>query len=62
MFYKVTPELEDLFEHTLKLRQVLTPVLPPDAVNYIISLVAQDSAHRKYLKLIEPEAVSENAE
>ena len=62
MFYKVTPELENLFEHTLALRQMLSSALPPDAVNYIVSLVAQDSAHRKYLKLIEPEAVSENAE
>lgn len=49
----MSPELEELLHSTFKLRQTLSQVLPKEAVDYIIELIVQDSAHRKYLKLTE---------
>ena len=49
----MTPELEELLNKTLILRQALSQVLPMEAVNYILELIAKDGAHRKYLKLVE---------
>ena len=51
----MSPELEELLHSTFILRQTLLKVLQPEAVNYIMELIAKDSAHRKYLKLIEEE-------
>ena len=48
---KLTPELEELLAGTFKLRQTLSSVLPPEAVNYIIELIVKDGAHRKFLKI-----------
>lgn len=59
----MTPELEQFFHNTFVLRQTLSKVLPPEAVNYIMELIARDGAHRKYIKLMEEfekEASSEN--
>ena len=47
------PELEELLHNTFKLRQVLLQVMPVEAVNYFMELLAKDGAHRKYLKNIE---------
>lgn len=49
----MTAELENLLESTYKLRKTLEQALPPEAVNYLIELVAKDGAHRKYLKIVE---------
>ena len=49
----MSPELEELLHATFTLRKTLQQVLPPDAVNYIIDLIAKDGAHRKFLKLTE---------
>ena len=49
----MSPELEELLHSTFKLRQTLSQILPVDAVNYIMELVAKDGAHRKYLQLAE---------
>lgn len=46
-------ELEKLLESTYKLRKTLQKALPPEAVDYLIGLVAKDGAHRKYLKIVE---------
>ena len=50
---KLSPELEELFSSTFKLRKILSPVLPPDAVDYLCELIAKDGAHRKFLELAE---------
>ena len=49
----MSPELEELLHSTFKLRQTLSQILPVDAVNYIMELIAKDGAHRNYLKLTE---------
>lgn len=49
---KLSPELEELFSSTFKLRKILSP-LPPDAVDYLCGLIAKDGAHRKFLELTE---------
>ena len=49
----MSPELEELLHNTFKLRQSLSQILPKEAVDYIMELIAKDSAYRKYLKLIE---------
>jgi hypothetical protein len=59
----MSPELEELLHSSFRLRQTLSQVLPKEAVDYIMELIAKDGAHRKYLKLIEEfekEASSEN--
>ena len=49
----MTVELENLLENSFGLRQTLSQVLPPEAVDYILFLLAKDGAHRKLLKLTE---------
>ena len=49
----MSPELEELLHSTFKLRQALSQVMPKEAVDYIMELIAKDGAHRKYLKLTE---------
>ena len=51
----MSPELEELLHSSFRLQQILSPVLPKEAVDYIMELIAKDGAHRKYLKLIEDE-------
>jgi hypothetical protein len=51
----MSPELEELLHSSFKLRRTLTQVLPQEAVNYIMELIAKDGAHRKYLKPTEEE-------
>ena len=49
----MSQELENLLQGTFRLRQILTQVLPKDAVDHIMSLVISDNAHRKVLKFTE---------
>ena len=49
----MTAELEEILQSSYKLRKALEQVLPKDAVDYLITLVAMDGAHRKFLKLAE---------
>ena len=49
----LSPELEELLENKFKLRKALEQVLPAEAITYLISLIAKDIAHRKFLKLTE---------
>lgn len=49
----MTPELEEFLESSFKLRKLLEQVLPKEAVDYILMLVAKDGAHRKFLKITE---------
>ena len=51
----MSPELEELLNSSFKLRQTLSQILQKEAVDYIMELIVKDSAHRKYLKLIEEE-------
>ena len=50
---KLSPELEELFSSTFKIKKILSPVLPPEAVDYLCELIAKDGAHRKFLELTE---------
>ncbi len=47
------PELEELLSCSFKLRKALEQVLPKEAVDYILDLLAKDNAHRNFLKLTE---------
>jgi hypothetical protein len=49
----MSPELEEFLEGLYKLRKTLEPVLPKEAVDYLLDLVAKDNAHRVYLKITE---------
>ena len=49
----MSPELEELLSKDFVLRQKLITILPAEAVDYILELIAKDGAHRKYLKLTE---------
>lgn len=49
----MTPELEEFLHNTFKLRQTLAQVLPKEAVDYVMELIAKDGAHRNLLKLTE---------
>ena len=49
----MTKELEEALSHTWTLRNTLKTVLAPEAVDYIMALVAQDGAHRKFVALCE---------
>ena len=46
-------ELEELFNSSFKVRKTLEQVLPKEAIDYLLDLVAKDFAHRKYLKITE---------
>lgn len=49
----MTKELEEVLSHTWTLRNTLKTVLAPEVVDYIMTLIAQDSAHRKFVALCE---------
>ena len=49
----MSTELEEFLECPFKIRKILEQVLPKEAIDYILSLIAKDSAHRKYLKIVE---------
>jgi hypothetical protein len=46
-------ELEEFFNSSFKVRKTLEQVLPKEAIDYLLDLVAKDFAHRKYLKITE---------
>ena len=50
---KLSPELEEILYNTFRLQQVLAQVLPKEAVDYILTLIVKDGAHRNYLKIVE---------
>lgn len=49
----MSPEIEKLFESSIKTRKILEQVLPKEAVDYITLLITKDLAHKKYIKLAE---------
>ena len=49
----MTKELEETLSHTWTLRNTLKTVLAPEVVDYIMTLIAQDGAHRKSIALCE---------
>ena len=51
----MSPELESLLNNLNLLKQTLARVLPPEAVDYLINLIAKDSVHRKLLKIVKEE-------
>ena len=55
----MTKELEQLLNHSFALKKSLSSVLPEEAVEYILTLIAKDMAHQKYLQIVSGEA--ENA-
>jgi hypothetical protein len=56
----MSPEVEELLYSSFQLRRTLIQVLPQEAVNYIMELIAKDGAHKKYLKLTEELEKEEN--
>ena len=46
-------EIEELLESSFRLRKTLDQVLPKEAADYILELIAKDSTHRKFLKITE---------
>ena len=54
----MSSELEKLLESTYKLRGILSQVLNQEAVDYLITLVVKDNAHRKFLKLTDEVDIS----
>jgi hypothetical protein len=51
----MSPELEEFLSSSFKLRKLLEPVLPKEAVDYLLTLIAKDMAHIKYIKITEKE-------
>ena len=49
----MTQELEEFLSSSFKLRKTLEQVLPKEAIDYILDLIAKDFAHNKFLKLTE---------
>jgi hypothetical protein len=49
----MSPELEEFLTNSFRLRKTFEQILPPEAVDYIMNLIAKDGAHRKYLKIVE---------
>jgi hypothetical protein len=49
----ISNELEELFSSSFKIRKILEQVLPKEAIDYILDLIAKDFAHRKFLKITE---------
>ena len=47
----MTPEIEELLCSGYKVRKTIEQVLPKEAVDYILDLIAKDFAHRKFLKI-----------
>ena len=47
----MTKELEEALSHTWTIRNTLAKVFAPEMVDYLMTLIAQDSAHRKYVAL-----------
>jgi hypothetical protein len=50
---KLSPEIEELLSSSFKLRKAFEQVLPKEAIDYILNLIAKDGAHRNFLKLTE---------
>ena len=48
---KLTVESKELLNGTFALRKILSQVLTPDLVDYIIELIVRDGAHEKFLEL-----------
>ena len=49
----ISKELEEFLENSFRLRKTLEQVLPKEAVDYILNLIASDTAHHKLLELTE---------
>lgn len=49
----MSPELEEFLSSSFKLKKILEPVLPKEAVDYLLELIAKDMTHKKYLKITE---------
>jgi hypothetical protein len=50
---KLSPELEDLLDNSFRLRKALEQVLPKEAIDYILELIAKDGTHRRFLEITE---------
>ncbi len=51
----MSPELEEFLSSSFNLRKLLEPVLPKEAVDYLLTLVVKDLAHMKYIIITEEE-------
>jgi hypothetical protein len=58
----MSTELKDFLKSSFKLRKTLEQVLPKEVVDYILSLIAKDNAHQKFLKVTEEYCYEESRE
>ena len=49
----MTEELDEYLRSTFRLRKALEQIMPKEVADYILELIAKDTAHRNYLDLIE---------
>ena len=49
----LSPELEEFLSNSFRLNKTLEQVLPREAIDYILNVIARDLAHRKFLRLTE---------
>lgn len=49
----MTAELEELLSSSFKLKKTLEQVLPKEAVDYILVLIAKDKAHQNFIRITE---------
>ena len=47
----LSEQSKELLNGTFTLRKILSQVLTPDLVDYIIELIVRDGAHEKFLEL-----------
>ena len=47
----MSPEIEVILNNKRKLRNSLMSILPEEMVNYILTLIAYDEAHRNFLNI-----------
>lgn len=56
----LSPQSKQVLENPRTLRQTFAQVLPPDLLDYVMMLIVKDSAHHKFLKLMQDEEVESN--
>lgn len=47
----MSPQIEEIIRNKRGLRNLLMSILPEEMVNYILTLIAYDEAHRNFLNI-----------
>lgn len=48
----LSEQSKDLLESSYQMRKILSQVLTPDLVDYVMQLIVRDGAHQKFLDLV----------